>query len=152
MIDNQDILGANILVVDDIESNVLLLEQILKEIGCQRITSTMDPYTAVELHRANNYDLIVLDLQMAGMDGFRVMDDLKINQVNDYLSILVVTAQIEYKWLSLAAGADGFIGKPFEIDEIDTCILNLLSESRRIKERQMSILADKSLQAQICHH
>ncbi|MFT6986286.1 MAG: DNA-binding response OmpR family regulator [Psychromonas sp.] len=133
MIDDQDIFGANILVVDDIETNVLLLEQILSETGYQHITSTMDPYTVVELHRANNYDLILLDLQMPGMDGFKIMEDLKINLLNDYLSILVITSQIEHKWLSLAAGANGFIGKPFDIVEIDTRIRNLLSENSCLK-------------------
>lgn len=137
MIDGQDIFAANILVVDDIYTNVLLLEQMLSETGYQHVTSTMDPYTVVELHRANNYDLILLDLQMPGMDGFQLMEELKLEPNNDYLSILVITAQIEQKWRSLAAGAKDFIGKPFDIVEIDTCIRNLLVASSLIKQRQM---------------
>tara|TARA_R110001583_G_scaffold3280_5_gene21193 strand:- start:439 stop:870 length:432 start_codon:yes stop_codon:yes gene_type:complete len=143
MVDKQDIFNANILVVDDIETNVLLLEQMLSETGYQQISSTMDPAAVVELHRTNNYDLILLDLQMPGMDGFQVIADLNLSRVNDYLSILVITAQIEHKWRSLAAGAKGFIGKPFDIVDIDTRIRNLLIESFWIKQRQISILADK---------
>lgn len=140
MIAEKDILGANILIVDDIEANVLLLEQMLSETGYQQVTSTMDPYAVVDLHRTHNYDLILLDLHMPGMNGFQVMAELNLNRVNDYLSILVITAQIEQKWLSLAAGAKGFIGIPFDIHEIDIRIRNLLTESSWIKQRQMSIL------------
>lgn len=140
MIAEKDILGANILIVDDIEANVLLLEQMLSETGYQQVTSTMDPYAVVDLHRTHNYDLILLDLHMPGMNGFQVMAELNLNRVNDYLSILVITAQIEQKWLSLAAGAKGFIGIPFDIHDIDTRIRNLLTESSWIKQRQMSIL------------
>ncbi|UUO25217.1 response regulator [Colwellia sp. M166] len=137
MIDGQDIFDANILVVDDIDTNVLLLEQMLSESGYQQVTSTMDPFTVVELHRANHYDLILLDLQMPGRDGFQLMEDLKLEPDNNYLSILVITAQIEQKWRSLAAGAKGFIGKPFNIVEIDTCIRNLLIENSLIKQHKM---------------
>jgi len=136
MIDEKDIFNANILVVDDIETNVLLLEQMLSETGYLNITSTMDPCAVVELHRANNYDLILLDLQMPCMDGFQVMAALKSNQVTDYLAILVITAKIELKWKSIAAGAKGFIGKPFNINEIDSRVRNLLKESIWIKRRQ----------------
>jgi CheY-like chemotaxis protein len=138
MVNQQDIANVQILIVDDIASNVLLLEQMLSETGYQNITSTMDPHKVVELHRANNYDLIILDLQMPGMDGFQVMEALKSQRVNDYLSILVITAQIEQKWRSLAAGAKGFIGKPFDIVEIDRHIRKLITENLWIKQHQMS--------------
>ena len=141
MFDEKDILDANILIVDDIEANVLLLEQMLNETGYQQVSSTMDPYAVVDLHRTNNYDLILLDLQMPGMNGFQIMAELSLNKVNDYLSILVITAQIEQKWLSLAAGAKGFIGIPFDIVEIDTRIRNLLTQNCWIKQRQTSMLA-----------
>jgi len=71
MISEQDILNASILIVDDEQSNVLLLEEMLCDVGYACITSTIDPYAVCELHRDNHYDLILLDLQMPGMDGFQ---------------------------------------------------------------------------------
>ena len=84
MISNADILNASILIVDDQEANVQLLEQILLEVGYRCITSTLDPHAVCALHRANNYDLILLDLQMPGMDGFQVMEGLKEIEADGY--------------------------------------------------------------------
>ena len=79
MISKQEILNAGILIVDDQEANVLLLEEMLRDAGYLRITSTMNPYSVCKLHLENHYDLILLDLQMPGMDGFQVMEGLKKN-------------------------------------------------------------------------
>lgn len=139
MVKQEDIANVQILIVDDIEANVLLLEQMLTEVGYQNISSTMNPYAVVHLHRTNNYDLILLDLQMPGMDGFQIMEDLKLNQDNNFLSILVLSVQVEQYKKSLAAGAKGFISKPFDITEIDKRIRNLLTEGMRIKRRKIPI-------------
>ena len=117
MINEQEILNAHILIVDDLQANVLLLEDMLAEAGYQHINSTMDPLTVVDLHSANNYDLILLDLQMPIMDGFEVMKQLKTIAANDYLPILVITAQPDHKLRALSAGAKDFIAKPFDIIE-----------------------------------
>jgi CheY-like chemotaxis protein len=93
MISDQETYNASILIVDDQQPNVLLLEQMLREVGYRCITSTMDPYAVCDLHRKNYYDLILLDLQMPGMDGFQVMEGLKEIETNGYLSVLVITAQ-----------------------------------------------------------
>ena len=77
MISSSDILKASILIVDDQEANVSLLEQMLRGAGYVSIASTRDPHEVCELHRKNRYDLILLDLQMPGMDGFQVMEGLK---------------------------------------------------------------------------
>jgi PAS domain S-box-containing protein len=126
MISEQDILNAKILIVDDQEANVMLLEQMLRETGYQQITSTMDPYAVCALHRANHYDLILLDLQMPGKDGFQVMEDLKEIEADGYLPVLVITAQPGHKLRALQAGAKDFISKPFDLVEVQTRIRNML--------------------------
>jgi len=126
MVGADNFLNASILIVDDQQANVALLEQMLREVGYRRITSTMDPYAVCALHSANHYDLILLDLQMPGMDGFQVMDGLKEVEADGYVPILVITAQPGHKLRALASGAKDFIAKPFNLIEVKTRIHNML--------------------------
>ncbi len=121
-----DILNASILVVDDREANVSLLEQILREEGFARVTTTTNSREVCSLHLKNRYDLILLDLHMPGMDGFEVMDALKEIESNSYLPVIVLTAQPALKIRALRAGARDFISKPFELVEVTTRIHNML--------------------------
>ena len=123
---DSDILDASILIVDDQEANVSLLERVLREAGYDRVVSTMNPHEVCALHRRNRYDLILLDLQMPGMDGFQVMDGLKTNDADSYLPVLVITAQPGHKLRALRAGAKDFISKPFDLVEVKTRIRNML--------------------------
>jgi CheY-like chemotaxis protein len=103
-----DIFNASILIVDDQESNIILLEQLLRETGYTRVASTMNPEEVCALHRENCYDLILLDLQMPVMDGFAVMDGLKEIEKDNYLPVLVLTAQPEHKLRAPASRRKGF--------------------------------------------
>lgn len=126
MLEASEILNASILIVDDQDANVKLLEQMLRNAGYQRITSTMDPRTVCPLHSEHRYDLILLDLQMPDMDGFQVMEGLKEIESGGYLPVLVITAQPGHKLRALKAGAKDFVSKPFELVEVQTRIHNML--------------------------
>jgi len=121
-----DILAASILIVDDQASNIALLDQMLAQVGYTGVTSTMNPHEVFALNRKNRYDLILLDLQMPGLDGFQVMEGLKANLADGYLSVLVITAQPGHKLRALQAGAKDFISKPFDLVEARTRIHNML--------------------------
>ena len=97
MISTPDILNAKILIVDDQEANVRLLEQMLSDARYTCIASTMNPREVSGLYRQNRYDLILLDLQMPGMDGFQVLEALKQIEPKGYLPVLVITAQPGHK-------------------------------------------------------
>ena len=126
MINAADILAARILVVDDQSSNVLLLTRMLDEVGYRNVTATMKPLEVCALHRKHRYDLILLDLQMPGMDGFQVMEGLKTNEADGYLPVIVLTAQPGHKLRALQAGAKDFISKPFDLVEVRTRIHNMI--------------------------
>ena len=126
MITESEILAASLLIVDDQQSNVELLEQLLGEAGYRCVSSTMDPQQVCELHRLHHYDLILLDLQMPGMDGFQVMEGLKADAVDPYLPVLVITAQPGHKMRALQSGARDFVSKPFDLVEVKTRIRNML--------------------------
>jgi CheY-like chemotaxis protein len=124
--DPSDILSASILIVDDQKSNILLLEQLLKEAGYNNVSSTMSPREVCALHLENDYDLILLDLRMPGMDGFQVMEALQSNEAESYLPVIVFTAQPAHKVRALQCGAKDFISKPFDLTEVKTRIHNML--------------------------
>jgi PAS domain S-box-containing protein len=126
MLQATEILNASILIVDDQEANVMLLEQVLRNAGYMRITSTMDPQAVRALHQQHRYDLILLDLQMPEMDGFEVMEGLRDLEAGSYLPVLVITAQPGHKLRALQAGAKDFVSKPFDLVEVKTRIHNML--------------------------
>jgi PAS domain S-box-containing protein len=124
--DESAIRNASVLIVDDQESNVLLLEQMLRDAGYTNVTSTMNPEEVCALHRKHAYDVILLDLQMPRMDGFQVIEGLRTNVDDPYLPVLVITAQPGHKLRALECGARDFISKPFDLVEVRTRIRNML--------------------------
>jgi DNA-binding response OmpR family regulator len=148
MINGADIFNANILIVDDREANVSLLEQILSEDGYTRISTTTNSMEVCALHRKNRYDLIVLDLQMPDMDGFQVMDGLKKDGFEDYLPVIVLTAQPAHKLRALKAGARDFISKPFELADVTTRVHNMLEVRLLYKklENYNKVLEQRAIQ------
>jgi PAS domain S-box-containing protein len=126
MISNAEILSARILIVDDQESNVMLLESLLSNAGYSNVESTMNPVEVCPLHRKNPFDLILLDLQMPIMDGFQVLAGLKTNVSDPYVPVIVLTAQPGHKMQALQSGAKDFISKPFDLLEVKTRIHNML--------------------------
>ena len=126
MVTSADILNADILVVDDKDANVRLIEGMLRVAGYTSVHSTTNPSEVCELHRRNRYGLILLDLQMPGMDGFQVMEGLKEIEPDDYLPVLVITAQPNHKLQALEAGAKDFVSKPFDMAELRARVHNIL--------------------------
>jgi len=146
MVSKDDILDAGILIVDDQEANLRLLEQLLTNAGYTRISTTRDPHAVCGLHRDNHYDLILLDLQMPGMDGFQVMGALKEIEPDGYLPVLAVTAQPAHKLRALQSGAKDFVSKPFDLAEVLMRVHNmlevrLLHEAARTYSRMLEALA-----------
>jgi PAS domain S-box-containing protein len=126
MVNSSDILKTSILIVDDQAANVSLLEKMLRGAGYVSIASTRNPHEVCELHRKHRYSLILLDLQMPGLDGFQVMEGLKAIETDGYLPVLVITAQPDHKLRALRAGAKDFVSKPFDLAEVLMRVHNML--------------------------
>lgn len=126
MISLSNILNGKVLIVDDQQANIILLKQILSGAGYVSITSTNNSYDVCALHSKNSYDLILLDLQMPGMDGFQVMDALKEIEPNGYIPVLAITAHPDHKLRALQAGAKDFISTPFDLADILVRVHNML--------------------------
>ncbi len=126
MLAPSDIVNGKVLIVDDEKANVILLERLLRGAGYVSIESTNDPRRVCELHRLRRYDLILLDLQMPGVDGFQVMEGLKLVDADGYLPVLVLTAEPAHKLRALEAGAKDFLSKPFDLAEVLARVRNML--------------------------
>jgi CheY-like chemotaxis protein len=130
MSDPSDVLTGKVLIVDDQPANVRLLERMLCGAGYTSVASTQDPRQVCELHLQNRYDLILLDLQMPGLDGFRLLESLKQIDAEGDLSVLVMTAHPGHEQRALEAGAKAFISKPFDAVEVLTRVYNTLEQGR----------------------
>jgi putative two-component system response regulator len=120
--------GLKILVVDDEESNLLLLERILEREGYTRVTTTQEPAAVPELFLSERPDLVILDLHMPGMDGFELMDRIGELNGSSEVPFLVVTADVtpEVKHRALSMGALDFLTIPVEPIEVALRVRNML--------------------------
>lgn len=128
--------GARILIVDDSEINVLLLQKMLSKGGYRNVETLTDPLKVAEQYQARSYDLILLDIRMPGMDGFQVMEELNRVKGDDYLPVLVLTAELDAEVMnrSLERGAKDFLTKPCDRIETLNRVRNML-ELRILQNR-----------------
>ena len=137
---NSSLTTAKILIVDDQQSNIDVLLDLLDMHGFKNIKSITNPTLTLKVFKKFNPDLILLDLMMPKMSGFEVMEQLKtIIPHKIYLPILVLTANISFKakQQALAAGAKDFLTKPFNVVEVILRIKNLL-ESRYLHQQLLN--------------
>jgi adenylate cyclase len=121
---------AKILVVDDIPENVRLLEAVLVPRGYEVVTAR-DGLEALDLVESEKPDLILLDVMMPGLDGYGVCTNLRANDDTAVLPVIMVTSSIgQEKTKAIEAGADDFIPKPFNHDELLTRVRSLLRIKR----------------------
>jgi adenylate cyclase len=127
---------ATILVVDDVPTNVRLLEAVLVSNGYE-VVSANDGEQAIELVASAKPDLVLLDVMMPGIDGYEVCRRLREDPETAVLPVVMVTASTNEKTKGIEAGADDLIGKPFDHDELLARVRSLL----RIKRYHDTITA-----------
>jgi len=124
-----------ILVVDDSPDNVFLIQTILEEEGYSITTAEDGPSALAEVDKSPPH-LVLLDVMMPGMDGFEVTQRLRQNAKLPFIPILLITA---YDQPSVAkgldTGADDFIRKPVEVEELLARVRSLLRLKHSVDER-----------------
>lgn len=119
--------NSRILVVDDVEPNRELLEAHLISEGYQ-VESACNGHEALEMVQTRAPDLILLDIQMPGINGYQVCEKIKAGENTRLIPIVMITAlrEMEDKIRAIEVGADDFISKPFNKLEVLARIRSLL--------------------------
>ena len=127
-------MAEKILAVDDELDILQLIEMTLISDGFEVVTAS-NGIEALEKARIHTPDLILLDLMMPEMDGFEVIKNLKQtpNMRNIPVIMLTARAQAHERIEGLSAGADDYITKPFELDELKLRIESILAHTRKAK-------------------
>ena len=121
---------ARILVVDDVPENVRLLEAVLDAHGYDVVTAT-DGRSALDLSLSARPDLVLLDVMMPPPDGLAVCSQLRQQEETAVLPVIMLTAsEGSEKTTAIEAGADDFLPKPFNREELLTRIRSLLRIKR----------------------
>ncbi len=122
--------AGRILVVDDVRENVRLLEAVLDAHGYETVAAT-DGHAALELALSAKPDLVLLDVLMPQPDGYAVCRRLREQEETAVLPVIMLTAsEGSEKTKAIEAGADDFIPKPFNREELLTRIRSLLRIKR----------------------
>ena len=116
-----------ILCVDDEPLNLILLESILSPCGYDVVSAT-NGTEALEIIRTERIDICLLDVMMPGIDGFETCRLIKSDEAHNNIPVIMITAygQTEKRIQGTEAGAEDFISKPFDTDEVLARIKMLL--------------------------
>ena len=120
---------TKILIVDDEPQATTLLEMLLNSRGYETI-AVNDCSTAIDTAIETDPDLIILDLMMPEPDGFKVCRMLRADSRFMLTPILIITAlnDTDSRIVAFGAGADDYLMKPYNVDELITNIKTLLHE------------------------
>ncbi|XGW00170.1 MAG: CHASE2 domain-containing protein [Leptolyngbya sp. BL-A-14] len=116
------------LVVDDDDNHRSILIDLLRQIGCQ-ILEASDGARGLQLATEHHPDIVLLDLAMPNMDGFELMMNLQANSQTQSIPIIVSSASVfeTDRNRSLQSGAQFFLSKPLQVDELFSSIHSLLN-------------------------
>jgi PAS domain S-box-containing protein len=127
----ENLKGLKVLLAEDNEINQLLIKTVLSD--CQINTDVVgNGLEALKQFQQNKYDLILMDMQMPEMDGYEAIDKIRsLNSSSALVPIVALTAHASEEEIAkcLAAGADAYVSKPFEVDDLYHTIYRLTSKS-----------------------
>jgi two-component system response regulator MprA len=118
-----------VLVVDD-EPGIRGFLATLLELEGYRVRNAVDGLEALEQVATERPDVLLLDLAMPRMDGWQVLATLRSN--GDTLPVVVMTADFDARQVADAHQVDGFLRKPFNVDQLLACLTRVLAEHSRL--------------------
>lgn len=148
---SDELLAPSILIVDDTPANLNLLCEIIKEQG-YKVRPVPNGALALRAAAACPPDLVLLDINMPGMDGFEVCERLKVDPLLKDIPVIFISAltDIEAKVKGFSVGGVDYITKPFQFEEVRARVathLELRRQRRKLREsydrlRELEALRD----------
>ena len=136
-----DFSGLRVLVVDDDKVNRVVVTHHLEQMGCQ-IEEAANGQKAIDIFRPDRYDLILMDLHMPQMDGYEASRQIRLaeqavgNVARIPIVALTASESEEAKERCWQVGMDGYLSKPFQIDNLIAEIERLRPDFQPVEERQ----------------
>jgi DNA-binding response OmpR family regulator len=130
-------MSANLLVIEDDQIVVHTIERILRK--DYRVRVATSGVEGLQAARREIPDLVILDVIMPGMDGYTVCKEMRQDVLLADIPVLFLTAKTrdEDKITGLSAGADDYLGKPFNVDELLLRVKAILRRTQRMKSQQV---------------
>jgi len=145
---SEAIRGAKILLVEDNLINLEIAKFILKKLGAST-TCAFNGQEALNHLEQQDFDIVLMDLQMPVMDGFKTIEAIRANPRFDRLPVLALTANAMAgdRQRSLAAGMDDHITKPFEPNELQATLVKWLHQDHAPGPENFSRLSPRRQQS-----
>ena len=121
---------GNVLIVDDVETNLYVAEGLMKLYNLQ-VETTMHGYEAIEKVKAGNvYDIIFMDHMMPGMDGIEITNRIRDLGYTGPIVALTANAVLGQADIFLECGFDDYISKPIDLRRLNTCLLKFIKDKK----------------------
>ena len=119
----------HILVIEDDNTTARTIEAMLKGQGYDISLAGLGE-DGIDLGKQNEYEVILLDLQLPDMTGFEVLQSLRNAKINTPIMVLSGNASVETRVKALRAGADDYVTKPFHKDELIARVRTIIRRSK----------------------
>lgn len=122
-----------LLIIDDDEELLRFLQENLSV--SYQVKTASDGTEGWKKALAWQPDIILSDVIMPGKDGIQLLKEVKKNVQTSHIPVILLTSQTEFakRIEGLSEGADGYLGKPFSLEELDILIENLITNRMRVK-------------------
>ncbi|MCP4472732.1 MAG: chemotaxis protein CheY [Gammaproteobacteria bacterium] len=119
----------NILIVDDFSTMRRIIKNLLRDLGFNNTSEADDGQTALPMLKSGEFDFLVTDWNMPGMDGLTLLKSIRANEELSNMPVLMVTAEAKREQIVAAAeaGVNGYVVKPFTATTLEEKISRIFS-------------------------
>jgi two-component system response regulator (stage 0 sporulation protein F) len=118
---------AKLLIIDDDQETCIYLQGFFAKRGCQVMTS-FNGEEGILSFKKHKPDLVLLDVKMPGINGLEVLKEIKDKDKHTSVVMFTIAADDPTRKMAEELGADGFIRKPFNMDELEGTVSRMLSK------------------------
>lgn len=133
--------NLKILVIDDLEDNLTLINVLLSDVGAH-VTTISDPYEGINQALVNQFDIILMDIQMPVMNGYEVTKQIRMKGKTLPIIALTAHAMKEERMRALNFGFSGFLPKPINTNELIQTIKKLTTVELIVSNKEVAIVED----------